>query len=178
LGHESIHGEQASGRRNRPNSHRLGWDKEGRDDGEREEDRVNRDQIALQKGQAQDEYGANQVTGDHGAANVPLIHVDAGKGADKGQRQHVRHQDQADLGGGAVEMKYDYADDCEDGEEVAENADNLCDPDATHSGNSKHFTEAELGRRTGHESNLESFWGFGHHSSPAAGRQSILRRNV
>ena len=75
------------------------------------------------------ESGADEVARDHHAADRPTIDEHAGDGRDECHRRHVRDADDRDVARPSVQPEGDQADDAEEGEEIAEDADELRDPD-------------------------------------------------
>jgi hypothetical protein len=83
-----------------------------------------------------------KVARDHHPAHRPAVHQHAGERRDQRHRRHVRDDHQRDIGGAAVQPEGDQADHPEDGEEVAEHADELGQPERPEAG----LREEPLGR--------------------------------
>ena len=127
LAHERVDRHQATRRRQRADGDGLRRDVEARDRAEQKEDAVDGVEIADEE-ERDHQHAADQIARDHGPFDVPFVHEYAGERADDGQRRHVSGENHADLCGRAVQLKGDYADDGEDGQEITENADDLGDP--------------------------------------------------
>jgi hypothetical protein len=84
---------------------------------------------------------------DHGPFDVPFVHEHTGERADHGQGRHVGCENHADLDGCAVELKGDHADHREDRQKIAEDADDLGNPQAFDRRRPEDVTEAKNRRR-------------------------------
>ena len=78
---------------------------------------------------------------DHGQLDVPFIDEHAGDRADDRQRRQKRDQDHADLGRRAVKFERDVRQDREKRDEIAENTDDLRDPEPFYGANSQHVVK-------------------------------------
>ncbi len=90
----------------------------------------------------------SEVAGDHGGLERPAVDEDAGEDAEQGDGEQVGDLQAGDLLRGAVELEGEDADDGEEGEEVAEDGDDLGVPEAAHRGDAQDGAHRE-GSATG-----------------------------
>ena len=126
----------------------LGGRKEAGYDGDSAENEV---EVPGRGGEQEQEAkaGAGEIGGDEGGFERPAIDKDAGEDAEDGDGEEIGDLKAGDLLGRGVEMEGEEVDDGEEGEEVAEDGDDLGVEEPAHDGDAQDGGEREWPGRGG-----------------------------
>ena len=147
LRHQRVGGEQPVGGDERAQGHRLRRREEARHHAEDDEDRAQLNEVGHPR-QQQHQRAAREIARHHHALDPPAVDEDARHRADDGHRQHVRDQQVGHLHRAAVPAERDQADHSEQGEEVAEDGDQLRQPELAEVGLGEDVAQVRARRRS------------------------------